>query len=152
MSVPALARLTFGMLASGFLVGCAPKQTEKPATPAGEQHSVAAHVVRGKELQEAQNDLRQLGQFYQAFITEMNRAPKTLHELEDYLRKDMPALATRLEEGRYIVELHAHLTEPTRVLAYEKDPDLNGMQVFVRTDGSVDKLRAAELKALLGKH
>lgn len=139
------------MLLLAAATGCGTaKETSRPAA-SKEPPGIAAHVIRGKELQEAQNDLRQLALFYRTYETEAGRPPETLTEVTEYVRKDMPTLAKRLDEGHYVMELGTKRTPETRVLAYEKEPDLNGAQLVAMTDGTVNRMSPTELKAALGK-
>lgn len=142
------------MLAAGCTGGtrhAAASRTSGPAAAREGRPGVAAHVIRGREMQDVQNDLRQLAIFYQVFEVEAGRPPKTLDELRDSISKAMPALAQQIEEGRYVVELGGKGESGTRVLAYEKTPDLNGVHLVVLTDGSVSRMTPQELKAALAR-
>jgi hypothetical protein len=139
------------MLAALEFCGCSheepppTKAAAKPA-PADGIQNLAAHVNRGKERQKVQNDFRELALLYQTYVGEIGRAPKDWKEFEPYIRKDSPpSLLKGIAENQYVVTWNARLAANI-VLAYEKEPDLNGNRLVVMGDASIHLLEPAEFK------
>jgi hypothetical protein len=137
-----------------LLAGCEKKdagkeEEEKPKNPLlGDPQAGAGGIRRVVDRPKVQNDLRNLATLYQAFETEMNRAPKTLDEFKGYIKRDAGQLHQRLSDGYYVLVL---VKKPTSnvILAYEKAPDAKGIHMAVRGDGSVTSMNAAELEKAL---
>src|SRR5437588_9206211 len=116
-----------------FLGGCDHKRTVVKDAK-GSETDVGGHIQRGKEKEGNQNELLQLGQFYNQYYTE-NGQPPDLEQLKTYVQKDYPKLYQGLQEGKYVV-IKA-VPASGIVLAYEKDTDLNGNRLVVMGDRSV---------------
>src|ERR1700736_3789251 len=99
------ASLWLGLIFTLLETGCAKKATSTPGPSRGIDNP-AGQVQRGKERQEGQNDLNQLGIFYSNYFTENGRSP-SLDELKAYIQKDAPKIYQRLQEGRYVVVANA---------------------------------------------
>jgi hypothetical protein len=128
-----------------IFTGCG--RNASTADAKGNEGNLSGHIKRGKEIQVAQNDLSQLGQFYQLLYGEHNRAP-TGEELKTYIKQDAPKIYEAIEKGRYILTPKPGPgTNP--VVAYEAEKDLNGIHLVLRTDGSVTRMNDEELQAAL---
>jgi hypothetical protein len=110
--------------------------------------NVAAHVVRGRDLQKVRNDLGQLAKLYQVYVTEFGRPPAKWEDFKTYIQRDAPKLVQDIEEGKYVVRWGAPAS-PGTLLAYEKQVDLRDNQVVVMGDGSVSSMSSQQLQAAL---
>jgi hypothetical protein len=115
-----------------------------PQNPAG------MDIKRTIDKSGAMNELHQIALFYQQFNTEMGRSPAKLEEFTDYIKRDAQRATKNLQDGAYILVLNARLGSNS-VLAYEKEPDRNGIQYVALGDGSVQKMTPDQLKAALGQ-
>src|SRR5262249_27783782 len=107
-------------------------------------------VKRTIDKSGAMNELHQIALFYQQFNTEMSRSPAKLEEFTDYIKREAPRATKNLQDGVYVLVLNARMGSNT-VLAYEKEPDRNGIQFVALGDGSVQKMTAQDLKTALGQ-
>ncbi len=119
------------------LTGCGKSDIDNPA----------GHIKRGKERLVNQNDLNQLAllcfQYYQ------DQAPADLQQLKSMIQKDAPNIYRKIDQGQIVLLHHKKITSDM-VIAYEKEPDLNGKQLAAMGDGkSVNSMTAAELQKAL---
>lgn len=158
-------------LLAGLLAGChkastppvasmpppaAPSQqvaNQAPATaaPASQQPGhdpQAQHILRGREKRIVENDFKQLGLQIQQYASEFGKAPSNKTELGNYIKRDMPSAYRAIMKGDYVVVPNARLGANT-VMVYEKDIDINGNQVVLFGDGSVQTLQAQDLQKAL---
>jgi hypothetical protein len=147
------------MLAAAALAaaGCAKKTKQQAAATsakASEEHaggdyiSLGAPLIRGKERQRDQNELRQIAYFYQLYVNDRGRPPANWPEFKKYIERDAARETQAIDEGHYVVVWNATLAS-NRVLAYEKNVDLNGNQLVVMGDASVHLVKASKLKEML---
>jgi hypothetical protein len=133
-----------------------PKQAGNPPQPGGggggpaPQNPAGMDIKRTIDKSGAMNELHQIALFYQQFNTEMGRSPAKLEEFTDYIKRDAPRATKNLQDGAYVLVLNARLGSNS-VLAYEKEPDRNGIQYVALGDGSVQKMTPDQLKAALGQ-
>ena len=141
-----LNRWSLGVLALCLTLagGCQKKGAEDS------EPSLAAHVERGKEKQKAQNDLQQIGTYYQLYMTENGRAPSA-KQLKDYVNRDPNArnLSKAINEGRLVLNNPPANPGARVVVAYEKEKDLRGNRVVVLSDTSVHTMAEEEFQAAL---
>src|SRR5262249_44872261 len=82
------------------------KAEEKPRNPLlGNPQPGAGGLRRVADRPKVQNDLRSLGQFYNLYVVEIGRPPRTVAELANYFKRESPTLFTALTEGIYVVIL-----------------------------------------------
>lgn len=170
----ALKMLSFVALATAF-VGCqkeksAPRGPSQPKTttgsptpPAANQpkpgdnkpilnidpgQSAAMHVIRAKDIQALKGDMNQLGQFYIQYATENGRGPMNWQEFKGYMGNDGARYAKHIESDKVAVNYGVQPSSNT-IVAYEKKPDLNGLQVVVFGDKRVESLTPEKLKQAL---
>lgn len=125
--------------------GCVKVDTE-PATD--QKPGVGAHVARGKERQENQNLLRQIALLYQIYHTNLGGARPDLEAFKEGIRKEARKEYEALQEGRFVMRPITNLGSTT-VLAYEKDPDLNGNRLVAFADATVKLMSEQEFQAAL---
>ena len=137
-----LSALAVGLLLAGCHGG-SPHSQAPPPTKADE----GAQFLRGTQRQVAQNDLVQLALFYKQYDTEYGQGPK-VEELKAYIQRDAPKIVQGIQAGRYVVV--PGVTQGSgKVVAYEKDADLNGNRLVAMEDGSVHLMPEAEFQAAL---
>jgi hypothetical protein len=136
---------------------CKDKEAEATAPPSrqaagtgrpAEPPSLAAHVIRGKDRQKAQNQLSQIAIFYRLYNTDKGRSPAELEDFRTYIERDGPAESQALKDGHYVLVLNSPLGSRD-VLAYEKGPDINGKHIVAMGDGHIENLTSEELQAAL---
>jgi hypothetical protein len=133
---------------AGGLAGCAPKpDLPQPAAQAVRKEPVG-HIKRGMDLRKIENDLTEIGLFHQHYWSENGKAPASLKDFEDYIRKDSPQICRAFEEEIFVYVPNVSM-KPDMVLAYEKEVDLNGRQRVVFGDGHVEPMQAQELQNAL---
>ena len=154
LAVPALAVV---------IAGCSKKQSSNGGPAADRQGwveqqaakqppSVAVHLIRARQIQEAQNDLRQIGLFYQTFDGDMGHPPATLEEFTHYIQKDAPSLVKLLNDGTYqLVFMPRGQQRSDSIIAYEKDADVNGRHLVARADATVTMCSSKDLSEILKK-
>ncbi|HLN33398.1 MAG TPA: hypothetical protein VK395_37065 [Gemmataceae bacterium] len=99
-----------------------------------------------------QNDFRQLALYYANYSALQNRSPGKLDDLKADIERDMPKLYKAIEEGNYVVIWSLPHLSSEVVLAYEKEPDENGLRWVANGDGSVKRLNPEDFeKALKAK-
>ncbi len=117
----------------------------------GNVEKLGGHVQRGKERQTNQNDLQQIALFYIQFDSENDRPPASLEEFKTYVYKDSPKLFQKIEDGSYVINFKVKPSSNT-VVAYEKEPDLNGNHLVVWGDKATKLVSSSDLqKALQNK-
>ena len=109
--------------------------------------SAAMDVRRGMDSQKARNYLDQIGKFYTIYFNEFGRAPKTLEEFENYIKRDAQAEVKALEDGLLTLNLKATLSTNV-VLGYETE-SYRGMRAVVFGDGHVQMMNEQDFKAAL---
>jgi hypothetical protein len=125
--------------------GCS--KSNSTAGAKGNEGDLSGHIKRGKEILVAENDLSQLGQFYNLYQTEHSRPP-TGEELKAYIKQDAPKIYEAIEKGRYVLTPKPG-PGSTQVVAYEAEKDLRGIRLVLRTDGSVSRMNDEEFQAAL---
>ena len=105
-------------------------------------------MVRGKEKRNVENELRNIGQLFAVYHTNLGGARPDMEAFKAQLQKDDPKSFQGLKEGRYILRPIRELSS-NLVLAYEKEPDLRGMHVVVFGDASIKSLNDQDLQAAL---
>jgi hypothetical protein len=139
----------FALLLGGCGDGKNREKEEAPRNPLlGAPQPGAGGVRRAIDRPKVQNDLRNVATFYNTFFAEMGRGPKTVDEFMQYIMRDARQLHQVLSEGYYVLVLVARPGGAT-ILAYEKTPDAQGLQMAVRGDGSVSSMTAQELQKAL---
>jgi hypothetical protein len=135
-------------LASVLMAGCSQKGAPvAQPPPKDEPKSLAAHVIRGKEKQITQGEFKNIGLFYNQYNSERSGAP-TLEGFKAYIKRDAAKEYQDLEDGR-IVLIVTTTPASNKVLAYEKEPDLNGKHLVLMGDGSIDSMTEAQLQKAL---
>jgi hypothetical protein len=111
--------------------------------PKGLVQSVRAAAYRP----ERQNDLRTIGQFFNQYVLNFNRNPKTDEEFLKFFERDAPVVAKAVRDGLYALNLNAKSLSSNSVIAYETLLDQGGYQA-VRGDNSVEAIPEAELRKM----
>jgi hypothetical protein len=94
---------------------------------------------------QAENQLRQIGIFLQAFQGEQGRYPNNLKEFLDYIKQDARREHESLQTGYFAMTLDPRPAAGS-VVVYEKDPDTNGKRCVLLGDGSVQRMTEDEFK------
>ena len=101
-----------------------------------------------QERTKIQNDFENLKLYFFTYDTEMGKPPASWKDFKPYIVRDGPAsLVSGIENGRYVV---IWKTKPSskNVLAYEKQPDVNGRQIVLFGD-RIETIDSEELKKAL---
>ena len=114
------------------------------APPKGLVQGVRAAAYRP----ERQNELRQIGIFFNQLYIETNKNPRTKEEFIDYIKRDAGSIAQALKDDYYILNLKVNMRDANAVIAYESLQDQGGYQ-SVRVGGSVEPIPIDELRKLL---
>jgi len=138
---PGVLALSWALAAAGCV-----KETASP-TKKDSEPSLAAHVVRGQERQQVQNDFHQLALYCKNYQAENGRTPD-LKQLEAYMGLEGARLAKALKEGRYVLVPNPG-PGPNAVLIYEKDKDLNGNRIVLQAPDAVTLMNEQEFQAAL---
>jgi hypothetical protein len=142
-------RLILALLLGPWITGCTNTSDTSPSAGGGQGGGYAAHVMRGKENILNQNTLKQIGYYYQIYITNSGgQPPPSLDVFLDQI-KDSRNEYQILKDGVVILQL----TRPnsSTILAYEKDADLNGNRWVLMGDcNSVKLMPEQEFRAALG--
>jgi hypothetical protein len=122
---------------------------EVPRNPLlGRPEAGAGGIRRTVDRIKVQNDLKQLHTHYATYLTETGRAPKSLDEFKEYIKREPGKLYQELSDGYYELHLTRSLSSNV-VLANEKAPDAAGLHMVVRGDGSIANMTTAELQKAL---
>src|SRR5262249_7337106 len=121
-----------------------PLQIKPNPPPKGLVQNIRAAAYRP----ERQNELRQIGLFFQTFEIDQRRVPRTEKEFIDYIKRDASGIAKAVEEKYYILNLKVNMRAANDIIAYESLTDAGGHQC-VRVDGSVAPVPVEELRKLL---
>lgn len=79
------------------------------------------------------NELRNIGQFYQQYVLNFNRPPKTAKDFTDFIGRDAPSIKQAIDEKYYFIV--PNVREGNAIVAYEFDPDTMGRHGTVRMGG-----------------
>ncbi len=115
----------------------------KPA-PKGLVQGVRAAAYRP----ERQNDLKNIGFFFNEYVTSHGRNPATEEDYLKHIEREAPHLAKAIRDKLYALNLKAKSFSSNSVIAYETLLDQGGYQ-SVRGDGSVQPIPEDELRKLL---
>lgn len=107
--------------------------------------SLISAVARRIDRPERQNELKQIGTFYQLIRTERGRPPADLKDFMAYCQRDIPGICKAIEEGYYVVV--PNIKSGNGVIAYEREPDIHDMHLAILADLSVHTVTTGELKA-----
>lgn len=109
----------------------------------------AREFIRGKERQLNQGILKQIGLFYQHYLSETGRPPANLEVFKEYIKKEGRREYQVLHEGSFVMVFNVNQTSST-ILAYEKDFDHNKNRLVLMGDGNAVRLMSNwEFQALL---
>jgi hypothetical protein len=150
MNAPSLVGGLAASLAM-LIAGCS-KESAMEKAVAKQPPSVAVHLQRMRQTQEAQNDLRQIALFYQTFEGDMGHFPRSREEFVDYIRRDAPNLVKLLNDGTYnLIFTPRGLQRSDSVIAYEQEADVNGRHLVARADATVTLCSSKDLSNALKK-
>jgi hypothetical protein len=112
----------------------------------------AVMAVRGAvDRTKAENDLKQIGLFYQQYADTNGKPPANQQDFLGYIQREARELAQHLQDGWYVVYWKVNpATLPAgtsnTVLAYQSDlPTSGGMALMA--DGSVQRMTAQQFAA-----
>ena len=147
MRWPLLIVMALFMAASGCKK---PKPQEEEAKPAAPPPIRKGGLARTIDRTRLANQLKQIGLAYMTFSTE-GRAPSKLEEFMPYLENDQ-AIGQLLREGHVVVFWGARLNNLPQgssqtILAYEKEPDDQGLRYVLFADTAVTRLGDKEFQA-----
>lgn len=114
------------------------------APPKGLVQGVRAAAYRP----ERQNDLKQIGFYFNEYVTNFNRNPASQDDFVKHIERDMPVVAKAIRDGLYVINPKAKSFSSNSVIAYETLQDQGGYQ-SVRGDCSVMPIPEDELRKLL---
>ena len=135
-----------------IFAGCVRKKEPPPEPPKFQRNESSLYGMVKQERTKIQNDFKNLYLYYLQYQTDFGRSPAKWESFKSYIKSDPPSLVQGVEEGRYVVIWNAELSSH-KVLAYEKQPDVNGLQVVLFGDGHIETIKSEELeKALEGKN
>lgn len=115
----------------------------KPA-PKGLVQGVRAAAYRP----ERQNDLKNIGFYFNDYVTAHGRNPATEEDYLKHIQREAPHLAQAIRDKLYALNLKAKSFSSNSVIAYETLLDQGGYQ-SVRGDGSVQAIPEDELRKLV---
>ena len=134
-----------GMLASG----CTKKSESKdPPPPPFQRNEASLAGMVKQERTKIQNDFENLKLYFATWEIDRGKPPASWEEFKPYIVRDGPAsLVSGIENGRYVV---VWKTKPSskNVLAYEKQPDVNGKQIVLFGD-RIETIPSEDLKKAL---
>lgn len=114
--------------------------------------SIAGNARGAAYRTERRNELKQIGTFYQLYCDGgVLKSARTKEGFLDSIKRDAKVIHETILDGYYQMNMRADHTSSKSIVAYERDPELNGTHLVVRGDTSVDYVTAQELKAALGK-
>lgn len=142
-------KLLASAMAALCCVGCQKRDVAKAEDT---KPTLAAQMVRVQNVEESQNDLRQVALFFKTYEGDMGHPPANMEEFIHYIQKDAPNLVGPLKDGKFVLVFEKHPGEQgNRIVAYEAKADLNDRHLVARADASVTLEKTAELNAALGK-
>jgi hypothetical protein len=119
------------------------KGGQAPAKKQGSQSLLGRIRDKGVSTQRM-NDLKQIAVTFGT----MPSAPRTLDQWKTELRQ-APAIVKMIDAKEYSINLKARQFT-NDILAYETEPDVNGLVYVARANGTVDGMPYADLKKELG--
>jgi hypothetical protein len=134
-----------GMLASGCL---RKSESKDPPPPPFQRNEASLAGMVKQERTKIQNDFENLKLYFMTYETEMGKPPASWEDFKPYIVRDGPAsLVSGIENGRYVI---LWKTKPSskNVMAYEKQPDVNGKQIVLFGD-RIETIDSEELKKAL---
>jgi len=140
-----LLSFVFGVLATG----CTRKSESKdpPAPPFQRNEASLAGMVK-QERMIIQNDFENLKLYFTTYELDTGKPPTSWQEFKPYVAQEGPAsLVSGIEKGRYVVVWKTKVSSKN-VLAYEKQPDVNGKQIVLFGD-RIETMHAEDLKKAL---
>jgi hypothetical protein len=140
------------LITCSLTLGCAkksePEAEQKPAAPPFQRNEASLAGMVKQERSKIQNDFENLKLYYALYETQMGKPPNSWKDFKNYIGHEAPAsLVSGIEEGRYVVVWKAKPSSKN-VLAYEKQPDVNGKQVVLFGD-RIETISKEELKKAL---
>jgi hypothetical protein len=110
-------------------------------------------VIRVRNIQQVNNDMKQLGLAYHNFQGTYNRGPATVEELSPFFDNNAQ-IKEALQKGEYVFHWKLNLGAMTQgssntILAYEKDADAKGNRVVAMGDATVKTMNTADFQATL---
>jgi hypothetical protein len=91
------------------------------------------------------NELKQIGIFYNQYRAEFGKAPPTVDDFTNYIKREAPQIKKAIDEKYYV--LLPKVTANTGIIAYELDPDTNQLHGYVDMSGAADAITTKELVA-----
>jgi hypothetical protein len=88
------------------------------------------------------NELRQIGLFYQSYRTEFNKAPQTVQQFTEYIKREANQIKQAIDEKYYVLLPNV---QGGGIVAYELDPDTNQRHGVVTANGEADEISTDEL-------
>jgi len=115
-----------------------PKKPEatKPDLKPVEYKGLAYNIRMAAMRPEIQNDLKQIGAFYQADLA--SGSPPTTVEAMKQSLKTAGHLVKKIDEKIYVINLHGKRLQPHDILAYEREASSPAGFCVVRASGEVD--------------
>jgi hypothetical protein len=141
--------LQVGFAAGLLATGCTKKHESKdPPPPPFQRNEASLAGMVKQERTKIQNDFENLKLYYMTYETEMGKPPASWEDFKPYIVRDGPAsLVSGIENGRYVVVWKAKPSS-RNVLAYEKQPDVNGKQIVLFGD-RIETMPSEDLKKSL---
>jgi hypothetical protein len=137
--------LIVGMLAAGCIRKSEPK--DPPPPPFQRNEASLAGMVK-QERMKIQNDFENLKLYFTTYELDTGKPPGNWEEFKPYIAQEGPAsLVSGIEKGRYMVVWKTKVSSKN-VLAYEKQPDINGKQIVLFGD-RIETMPSEDLKKAL---
>ena len=119
-------------------------QPRKADVPVDDNPRPKGGLIRGMDVQEVKNHMKQIGLAYHNYLSSNGKAPLKVQDLMQFLERSQP-IEKMLTDGSVVFIYGASVQDMTQgssntLLAYEKDADTRGFRVVLFGDGSVDML------------
>jgi hypothetical protein len=141
--------LVLGFAVGVLAAGCTRKSESKdPPPPPFQRNEASLAGMVKQERTKIQNDFENLKTYYWDYEITMGKPPAKWEDFKPYIVRDGPAsLVSGIENGRYVVVWKAKPSSKN-VLAYEKQPDVNGKQIVLFGD-RIETIASEDLKKAL---
>jgi hypothetical protein len=157
-----LKRLTVACLLAALLVlplGCKKKvgwgghdeeEVQKnPLKPVAGDNMAQSDVLRGTQKRLVEGMMKQIGLFFNTYVTEMGRPPATVEEFKEYIKRDGRNEYTAIDKGQIIFVPNVPASSK-RILAYEKDKyEKWNNRVVLFGDGRVETMEDTAFQTAL---
>jgi hypothetical protein len=122
---------------------------KNPLKPVAGDNMAQSDVLRGTQKRLVEGMMRQIGIFFNIYVSDMGRPPATVEEFKEYIKRDGRNEYTAIDKGQIIFVPNVRPGSRT-VLAYEKDKyEKWNNRVVLFVNGDVQTLEEAEFQEAL---